>query len=135
MTATNQEATSEIATIQKMPPAYSPTAELAKPMGRKPTAVTSVPARPELGAKTIDYAYDALGRLLTEARHYEGGTATTTHAYDLCGNETYLAEPGQPALTKAYDLAGRLTKTTAGAVLAPGGPTVNLTLEEYLGLA
>ena len=43
ITATNQDATSAMATIQKMPPAYSPTAELAKPTGRKPAAVTSVP--------------------------------------------------------------------------------------------
>ena len=43
ITATNQDATSAIATTQKMPPAYSPTAELAKPIGRKPAAVTSVP--------------------------------------------------------------------------------------------
>ena len=40
ITATNQEATSAIATTQKIPPAYSPTEELAKPMGRKPAAVT-----------------------------------------------------------------------------------------------
>src|SRR5829696_2467205 len=43
ITATNHEATSAIATTQKIPPAYSPTEELAKPMGRKPAAVTSVP--------------------------------------------------------------------------------------------
>ena len=34
---------SAMATTQKMPPAYSPTEELAKPIGRKPAAVTSVP--------------------------------------------------------------------------------------------
>src|SRR5260370_40899157 len=43
ITATNHDATSEIATTQKMPPAYSPTEELAKPIGGKPAAVTSVP--------------------------------------------------------------------------------------------
>ena len=43
ITATNHDATSAIATTQKMPPAYSPTDELAKPIGRKPAAVTSVP--------------------------------------------------------------------------------------------
>ncbi len=42
-TATNQEATSARPTTQKMPPAYSPVLELAKPTGRKPAAVTSVP--------------------------------------------------------------------------------------------
>ena len=42
-TATSQDVTSAIATTQKMPPAYSPTAELAKPTGRKPATVTSVP--------------------------------------------------------------------------------------------
>jgi hypothetical protein len=42
-TATSQLAINAIATTQKMPPAYSPTAELAKPTGKKPAAVTSVP--------------------------------------------------------------------------------------------
>ena len=42
-TATNQEATSAMPTTQKMPPVYSPVAELARPIGMKPAAVTSVP--------------------------------------------------------------------------------------------
>src|SRR5438128_11150349 len=42
-TATTQEATSARPTIQKMPPAYSPALDLAKPTGKKPAAVTSVP--------------------------------------------------------------------------------------------
>ena len=42
-TATNQLPISAMPTTQKMPPAYSPTAELAKPIGRKPATVTSVP--------------------------------------------------------------------------------------------
>ena len=46
-----------MATIQKMPPAYSPTAELAKPMGRKPTAVTSVPV--SIGKAVDSQAKDA----------------------------------------------------------------------------
>src|ERR1700760_1598562 len=57
MTATNQEATSAIATTQKMLPAYSPTAELAKPMGRKPAAVTSVPVN--IGNAVDSQAKDA----------------------------------------------------------------------------
>ena len=57
ITATNQDATSAIATIQKMPPAYSPTAELAKPMGRKPAAVTSVPV--SIGNAVDSQAKDA----------------------------------------------------------------------------
>ena len=43
ITATIHDASSAIATIQKMPPAYSPVADLAKPIGMKPAAVTSVP--------------------------------------------------------------------------------------------
>ena len=43
VTATSHDATSEMATSQKMPPAYSPTDELAKPIGRMPAAVTNVP--------------------------------------------------------------------------------------------
>jgi RHS repeat-associated protein/uncharacterized repeat protein (TIGR01451 family) len=92
------------------------------------TATTTSQGQQE---KVIDYTYDSMNRLLTEAKHYEGGTATTVHSYDWCGNETYLAEPGQPAKTKSYDLAGRLLKTTAYAVLVYGEPAVNLTLEEY----
>src|ERR1700733_2844226 len=42
-TATNQDATSATPPPQKMPPAYSPVAELARPIGMKPAAVTSVP--------------------------------------------------------------------------------------------
>ena len=42
-TATNHDATSARPTTQKMPPAYSPELERAKPTGRKPAAVTSVP--------------------------------------------------------------------------------------------
>ena len=42
-TATIQEAISASPTIQKMPPAYSPALDFAKPTGRKPAAVTSVP--------------------------------------------------------------------------------------------
>ena len=56
-TATNHEATSAIATTQKMPPAYSPTDELAKPMGRKPAAVTSVPV--SIGKAVDSQANDA----------------------------------------------------------------------------
>ena len=43
ITATNHETISAIATTQKMPPAYSATAEAAKPTGMNPAAVTSVP--------------------------------------------------------------------------------------------
>ena len=57
ITATNHDATSAIATIQKMPPAYSPTAELAKPIGRKPAAVTSVPV--SIGNAVDSQAKDA----------------------------------------------------------------------------
>jgi len=57
ITATNHDATSAIATTQKMPPAYSPTPELAKPIGRKPTAVTSVPV--SIGNAVDSQAKDA----------------------------------------------------------------------------
>src|ERR1700748_256370 len=56
-TATNQDATSAIATTQKMLPAYSPTAELAKPIGRKPAAVTKVPV--SIGNAVDSQAKDA----------------------------------------------------------------------------
>jgi hypothetical protein len=42
-TATIHDAMSARPTIQKMPPAYSPALDLAKPTGRNPAAVTSVP--------------------------------------------------------------------------------------------
>ena len=56
-TATNHEATRAIATTQKMPPAYSPTDELAKPIGRNPAAVTSVPV--SIGKAVESQANDA----------------------------------------------------------------------------
>ena len=56
-TATTHDANSAIATTQKMPPAYSPTEELAKPMGRKPAAVTSVPV--SIGKAVDSQANDA----------------------------------------------------------------------------
>ncbi|MOA59073.1 hypothetical protein D3C78_1836040 [compost metagenome] len=42
-TATSHEASSANATIQKMLPAYSPAVLMAKPTGRNPMTVTSVP--------------------------------------------------------------------------------------------
>ena len=43
ITATNHDAISATINTQKIEPVYSPTPELAKPTGRKPAAVTSVP--------------------------------------------------------------------------------------------
>ena len=43
VTATIHETISEKPTTQKMLPAYSPAVEAAKPTGRKPAMVTSVP--------------------------------------------------------------------------------------------
>jgi len=56
-TATSHEATKETATTQKMPPAYSPTEEFAKPMGRNPAAVTKVPVN--IGKAVDSQANDA----------------------------------------------------------------------------
>ncbi len=42
-TATNQDRMRATPTIQKMPPAYWPAIDLAKPTGMNPAAVTSVP--------------------------------------------------------------------------------------------
>src|SRR6202453_3866863 len=56
-TATTHDATSAMATTQKIPPAYSPTEELAKPMGRKPTAVMRVPVN--IGKAVDSQANDA----------------------------------------------------------------------------
>ena len=41
--ATSQEAIMAMPTIQKIPPAYSPATDFAKPTGMKPATVTSVP--------------------------------------------------------------------------------------------
>jgi len=57
VTATIQETISAVATTQKMPPAYSPTAERAKPIGTKPTAVASVPQN--MGAAVTVQAWAA----------------------------------------------------------------------------
>ena len=42
-TATNHDAISATPTTQKMPPAYSPLIDFAKPTGMKPATVISVP--------------------------------------------------------------------------------------------
>ena len=42
-TATSHERMSDTPTTQKMPPAYCPEIDLAKPTGMKPAAVTRVP--------------------------------------------------------------------------------------------
>ena len=42
-TATTHDAISAMPTIQNMLPVYSPAEDRAKPLGMKPTAVTSVP--------------------------------------------------------------------------------------------
>ena len=45
MPDTNQEKTTAVPTIQKMPPAYSPVTDFEKPIGMKPATVTRAPVR------------------------------------------------------------------------------------------
>ncbi len=53
-TATIHETMRASPTTQKIPPAYSPAVDLAKPTGRKPAAVTSVPV--SIGNAVEDHA-------------------------------------------------------------------------------
>ena len=47
-----------MATTQKMPPAYSPTPDCAKPTGRKPAAVTNVPVIAGTGGNATSEALE-----------------------------------------------------------------------------
>ena len=52
-TATTQDAISAMPTIQNMLLVYSPAVDLAKPFGKKPIAVTSVPASMDVAPAQI----------------------------------------------------------------------------------
>ena len=45
MPETTQENSTAVPTIQKMPPAYSPVTDFAKPIGMKPATVISAPVK------------------------------------------------------------------------------------------
>ena len=80
-TATNHEAISARPTIQKMPPAYSPALDLAKPTGRKPAAVTSVPV-------SIGNAVEVQAKVAARARSQPCSIFTTIISMAMMASST-----------------------------------------------
>ena len=86
---------------------------------------------------TINYAYDARGRILTETRVIGGISYATGYSYNTAGQLTGMAYPGGRTLTYTLDSLGRmsqvsttknsLTQTLAGNIqYRPFGPTQSL---------
>ncbi len=80
-TATIHEAISARPTIQKMPPAYSPELDLAKPTGRKPAAVTSVPV-------SIGNAVEVQAKVAARARSQPCSIFTTIISMAMIASST-----------------------------------------------
>ena len=80
-TATIQEAISARPTTQKMPPAYSPALDLAKPTGRKPAAVTKVPV-------SIGNAVEVQAKVAARARSQPCSIFTTIISMVMIASST-----------------------------------------------
>ena len=80
-TATSHEAISARPTTQKMPPAYSPELDLAKPTGRKPAAVTSVPV-------SIGNAVEVQAKVAARARSQPCSIFTTIISMAMMASST-----------------------------------------------
>ena len=80
-TATSHEAISARPTTQKMPPAYSPALDLAKPTGRKPAAVTSVPV-------SIGNAVEVQAKVAARARSQPCSIFTTIISMAMMASST-----------------------------------------------
>lgn len=67
-----------------------------------------------MGRGGVDYTYDALSRLRTEARQFDGlsGSRTLTYEYTLAGALKSLTEQGVQTINYQHDNAGRLTLVT-----------------------
>lgn len=64
------------------------------------------------GAGTIDFAYDALDRLIQETT----GQGSVSYQYDVLGRRTNMAANGQQPVTYGYDAASRLTQVAQGSL-------------------
>ena len=80
-TATSHDAISARPTTQKMPPAYSPELDLAKPTGRKPAAVTSVPV-------SIGNAVEVQAKVAARARSQPCSIFTTIISIAMMASST-----------------------------------------------
>ena len=65
-----------------------------------------------IGAGTIDFAYDALDRLIQETT----GQGTVSYQYDVLGRRTNMVANGQQPVTYGYDAASRLTQVAQGSL-------------------
>ena len=74
-------------------------------MGRRTQTVEHV------SGATVDYTYDALGRLLSETRTVAGAVvASATYTYDAVGNRTRLVDHTGRDIAYSYDDADRLVQ-------------------------
>ncbi|HEX8118155.1 MAG TPA: hypothetical protein VF521_12850, partial [Pyrinomonadaceae bacterium] len=66
------------------------------------------------GPGRVDYAYDALSRLLMESRQFDGlsGARTLAYEYTAAGALKSLTEQGVQTISYQHDNAGRLTQVT-----------------------
>ena len=71
--------------------------------------------REALGDNTVTYTHDALGRVITERRHVEGGgDCTFTYAYNEQGQLARVTYPGGLAVDYRYDAGGYKTAVSVG---------------------
>jgi hypothetical protein len=80
-TATTHDAMRAMPTIQKMPPAYSPALDFAKPTGRNPAAVTSVPV-------SIGKAVEVQAKVAARARSQPSSIFTTIISMAMIASST-----------------------------------------------
>ncbi len=80
-TATTHDASNAMPTIQKMPPAYSPELDFAKPTGRNPAAVTKVPV-------SIGNAVDVHANVAARARLQPCSIFTTIISMAMMASST-----------------------------------------------
>ena len=80
-TATIQDAIRARPTIQKIPPAYSPALDLAKPTGRNPAAVTKVPV-------SIGNAVEVQAKVAARARSQPCSIFTTIISMAMMASST-----------------------------------------------
>ncbi|MEM8773357.1 MAG: hypothetical protein AAGD92_17095, partial [Pseudomonadota bacterium] len=58
------------------------------------------------GGEAVSYAYDALGRVLSETQ----AQGTVSYQYDAAGRQTRIDYPGGFYVNYDYDVIGQMTK-------------------------
>ncbi|MGH2966308.1 MAG: RHS repeat-associated core domain-containing protein [Solirubrobacterales bacterium] len=76
----------------------------------------ALPGDASIPALTRTTSYDEFGNVLTGTEAWTGVSRTTTHVYDKLGRETSVTDPIGVVSTNAYDAAGDPVSTTANGV-------------------